>query len=1137
MLFRYGILSNLRAKGRTALFALLIFLLTVTLVMGAGARICCDGVIRQADEACRSIAVLEYMGPDYPDEDVPDDYARAAAEALDADALLSVPGVRGWSPRAVSLVSAPGYRRQGGESPYRNNAILTVYSILRETTSEEMAPLTPEELAALDEYVLISVGEGIHGYTVFPGDGEPVFYPWLRADPDRDGFLRWETCEPWTEEISLPGGSTARIEHREREVRVPPDELPDRCILSDDPFSMPRVLGRPEGTPDPVYGELGMCTEDVNTGEVLGRKTVVTGMSAMSGSILYSYDEYDSLMLNLSTAGTDFAPEKGKKYLLHGRFNEVRTGGLPTFTPAPFGDDPDAPYWAEYESLDDPVFQDSLFTRYADRYRAANNYIRLEQAADVEDLRIFQQGELRLEQGSFPAPEEANGCVLSGDLASRLSLSPGDTLTVRRMRGQRENRFDLRETDEYLTLTVRGVAAFSEDSRGCIWAVTDGSAPPLLYGCELGTLSLENARGPEAAAALRTLVPENVRVTLLDQGYENAVAPFDSMRTAATAVLIVAAAGVGAVLVLFAFLFVGRQSETIRILTGLGTPARKIRRWLLGGAAMIAGTAALLGGGAGALILPRVMDAVDRRAGARPTALLYSETSLGMEQALQAAALRPRGAVVPAVCAVIGAALLFCLLFLAYARRTALASRGRLRARVPRGRTSAAGRGGLRFAWLSVRRGGFRSLAVPLISLTLTLFLLLLNAALDRWQRDLDVLETATPIDGQVTSADGRRFGDLHLSGQNLRALRELPRISDFSVSREIAWYWFPEEEPTFSDNEFGQEHRTVWVHSQPSLTGLNRLRAAKEFYYREAAFTWLEGWDEQRFTETAADPLLVTAVCGGGQAPPVWPAVVPDSLLQARDLALGDTFSVKYAVSLPRGEMESFVTLQIVGSFPGAGSRAYLYLPLSAYLDPAWVFDEAPEPGLRIPLNITDRQSAETCLRASASFSTCRFTLASADALEETRRTLIRQDFSRPGHTGRVRCAVLLRDGSYLALHRSLSRNLEVGRLVFGVLFGLVALLGFVVSWLMINGRRSEFALMRGFGAGRGRVFLSFFPEQALLCLSGCIAACAAVPLTGCGVPWTALGLFLACWSAGCALCVALMGRVKLMDLLQERE
>ena len=87
-------------------------------------------------------------------------------------------------------------------------------------------------------------------------------------------------------------------------------------------------------------------------------------------------------------------------------------------------------------------------------------------------------------------------------------------------------------------------------------------------------------------------------------------------------------------------------------------------------------------------------------------------------------------------------------------------------------------------------------------------------------------------------------------------------------------------------------------------------------------------------------------------------------------------------------------------------------------------------------------------------------------------------------------------------------------------------------------TGRRMEFAIMRGLGASQKRMFASFFLEQALLCLTGCLIGCAGLLfLSGDSVKWLAVLAFLLCYLIGCALSVQTVGRTNLMALLSERE
>ena len=141
-------------------------------------------------------------------------------------------------------------------------------------------------------------------------------------------------------------------------------------------------------------------------------------------------------------------------------------------------------------------------------------------------------------------------------------------------------------------------------------------------------------------------------------------------------------------------------------------------------------------------------------------------------------------------------------------------------------------------------------------------------------------------------------------------------------------------------------------------------------------------------------------------------------------------------------------------------------------------------------------------------------------------------------GGLARNRTTVVLQDQSFVETVGGLGRYVTFSQILLPVLCAAVGLLGFVISWLMVNGRRMEFAIMRGLGASRRRVFCSFFLEQGALALLGCVLGGLVLTATGAGwAGWLAAAGFLVCYLIGCALAVLAVGRTQLMSLLSERE
>lgn len=112
-------------------------------------------------------------------------------------------------------------------------------------------------------------------------------------------------------------------------------------------------------------------------------------------------------------------------------------------------------------------------------------------------------------------------------------------------------------------------------------------------------------------------------------------------------------------------------------------------------------------------------------------------------------------------------------------------------------------------------------------------------------------------------------------------------------------------------------------------------------------------------------------------------------------------------------------------------------------------------------------------------------------------------------GRSDSSKTALLLLDQSFTETASALRRYITFSRILFPALFLMVGLMGFLISRLMV--KRMEFAVMWGLFASQKQRGASFFLEQALLCLTGCLI--------------------------GRALSVQAVGRTNLMALLSERE
>ena len=1008
MFIRNGIMSNLRERGRTALFSLLIMVLTVTMILALGVLLYCNAVLKECDGAYRSIALIEYMGSEYPKEDEPDEAARKAAKELTDENILNVNGVTGWTRGNTSFAFADGYARRVGNLPYGNRSVIIVGSF----------------------------SDPLYQWTDFDENGDPI--------------------------------------------------ITDMSV---------------------VY------------------------RTALLKTAIYSRKDREGILIDILPGTSGFVPEKGKNYVLHGSFvdtsgvartiGEYPMNGYAVFRIDSFIDSDELPYafYSDEEEIPD------RFLTSAEQYRAMNNYVSVVHCKNMEDVYAFQQNDVKLSEGTIPDPKQKNACVISADLAQGLGLKPGDDLVLNKMKGTDSDCYDLSLTGETYTFKVSGITEASSDHTGTVWAVIDDAETPL-FGYLLGTVSLRNKDAVEAVEKLQDMAPKQVRVTLFDQGYSNAVQPFQEVRKTAVNVFIICLAGIVAVLMLFAFLFVGRQGETVKIMISLGTPGRKITLWFLSGALLISGVSALFGTLAGVLLRPFMFERISRiieNIRSKNGFLWYSENYVGIAKEVSFEPVVPFWPFICVFAGIVAVSLLFCYFFLKLQRLMKTPQRGKSRVHVPKGGTSVHFRGGLRYSVLSIRRGGLKSIIVPAVSMILTTMVVFLSGMYQGWQNELKNALENTSIEGNVVSINGRYYSDLGLHLNTVKSLLNVGGVDDVAVSYGYN-YWRSEEMPRFSSSDYGKERRLNWIKIQPGLVALNSMKAAKEFYYSDPGLIWLEGWDEEVFNKQVFTPLLLRR--GEEASDDPIPGVFSKSFLEERGLSLGDTIS---CFVLTDREIE--VAVKAVGSYVQQGSKANIYIPLSCHIPAELLTGDEPAGDY----NNVQRVRMEQTI----TFSTCRFNISSAGELDNVRDSLRAEGFSAVGHMGRNRTTVVLKDSAFLKLKENMERNITMGRVMSTMILILVILLGFIISWMMIFTRRREFALMRGFGAKKGRVFSSFFLEQAILNFMGCLLGCVSLLwlYTGGTIQLLAVLAFMICYLIGAAVSILFVGKIDLMELLTVRE
>lgn len=144
------------------------------------------------------------------------------------------------------------------------------------------------------------------------------------------------------------------------------------------------------------------------------------------------------------------------------------------------------------------------------------------------------------------------------------------------------------------------------------------------------------------------------------------------------------------------------------------------------------------------------------------------------------------------------------------------------------------------------------------------------------------------------------------------------------------------------------------------------------------------------------------------------------------------------------------------------------------------------------------------------------------------------RADFSYDGN------ALTIMDESFIRSAEALEENLALLRGMFPFVAALVILIGYICSYLSIQSRKEEYALLRSLGAGRCRSFFVFFGETAVvaalavLCGSGVAFLLFSVSLK---VSAQAGTLFFFAFLAGTAAALLSLHRLSVMEMLSKND
>ena len=135
---------------------------------------------------------------------------------------------------------------------------------------------------------------------------------------------------------------------------------------------------------------------------------------------------------------------------------------------------------------------------------------------------------------------------------------------------------------------------------------------------------------------------------------------------------------------------------------------------------------------------------------------------------------------------------------------------------------------------------------------------------------------------------------------------------------------------------------------------------------------------------------------------------------------------------------------------------------------------------------------------------------------------------------------ALTIMDEAFIRSAQTLSKNLALLKGMLPFLVAIIIFIGYLCSYLSLQGRREEYAVMRSLGTGRGRSFFLLFGETAMVAALSCLlgSGMGAVFLgLEAGVLALSGALFFLSFMAGTAAALLMLHKLSVMEVLTKKD
>jgi ABC-type lipoprotein release transport system permease subunit len=801
----------------------------------------------------------------------------------------------------------------------------------------------------------------------------------------------------------------------------------------------------------------------------------------------------------------------------------------------------------------------------------------------LKDGRIFNSSEYQ--------PDKNEVVLISEAVAKFYQVEVGDKLPLKIHYNKNglgisdflaDNQYDYEANYE-----VVGIFVNKEETKFTIYMPEAEWIEQDLHSTIIASYIIENGSGEKFMEDNKDSLLTNMEFTLYDQGYTEAVKPIVALKNNAAIIIALGLLSVSSILILFSYLYVIKQKDTLKAMLSLGTGKRRTMNYILYGSVILVFSASFIGAIISSGFLHNVTESLfESMQDTYGTDLRFSERSIGLQMNYV-----PQVSVnllLPVI--VIGVILAISLLLLFLFTNSVLLEdkqvfgqkkKKKVKIIVPgvgKARKMLFGRVrpiSVKFAFVSLVRSPGRSLIIPIISLILSVFIIFLGLLSGMQQKKLDTVYERIPVTTYITTPrnETRDVGSMDLQYDIYRLIDP-----EYSYRMDMDyWKWQDEESilnGLYNSEKALEERRNILESSeyfddmylytavQYEYMGISMTKEGEEnkelsrlpdirVHNNNYGYDWFLAAIKKMPKLAYADDLRYTPDFFKNSDPEVEflegysydslrlsenIGIISNTLAATYGVENGDSLRVTAWFQYKEAALCSIIDFKVVGIYDTKWKTDTIYLPWIMSYDHPYCYDfnytlVGDYIGPMFSMDISELVPRN--VRAVT------FSMKNTEHLSVFRDYLMEESYSQVGKMGDKRRVIVIQDKSLVETVQNLKSHIRLIDTIKPIMLILFGIIGFAVSYLLIKHRTNEFAIMRSMGARKRQVFFSFFFEQLILFFIGLIPAGVYVVLLPDQVKQYGASLiyFILSYLIGTALALFIMNRAKILDILFTKE